>query len=254
MCMRGFITSPGNSLPVRGQRLYSDLARYYDRVYHWKDYEDDARRIVSLVDAFKTSDGNSLLDLGCGTGGHLEHLTDRFVCTGLDMEEAMLGIAREKVPRARFVQGDMLDFELGETFDVIICMFSTVGYARSREELAGLMGMCGKHLRPGGVVLIEPWLVKEAFKPHHVGFHTYDGEDAKIARMSRVWIEGVMTVLEFHYLIGEPDREIMHLTDRHELRLFDLDEAMALMEEAGLRPSFDEKGFGLERGALIGTK
>jgi ubiquinone/menaquinone biosynthesis C-methylase UbiE len=47
------------------------------------------------------------LDVACGTGFLMRHLRGEVV--GLDHSDAMLEIARERVPRATFVQGDALE-------------------------------------------------------------------------------------------------------------------------------------------------
>ena len=54
------------------------------------------------------------LDVACGTGFLTRHLRGDVV--GLDQSERMLGVAREQVPAARFVEGDALalPFEDGE--------------------------------------------------------------------------------------------------------------------------------------------
>lgn len=234
--------------------LYSELAQYYDRIYNWKDYAADCAVIERLVKAHKRSRGNALLDIGCGTGGHLLHLQERFECTGVDLQEEMLAIARAKVPRATLVQGDMRSFDLRRRFDVIICMFSTIGYAKTEQELWWTVSNIANHLAPGGVAIIEPWLVKEAFVPDRIGMNTYDGEDAKIARLNEVRLEDGLTIMDFHYLIGVPGKGVTHFQDRHVLGLFDLEVTQALMRRAGLEPSFDPKAFALDRGALVGVQ
>lgn len=47
------------------------------------------------------------LDVGCGTGFLTRHLPGEV--TGLDQSAAMLDVARERVPRASFVEGDALE-------------------------------------------------------------------------------------------------------------------------------------------------
>ena len=51
--------------------LFTKLAKYYDFIYGFKNYEEEAQEIKSLIEKLKTSKGNSLLDVACGTGKHI---------------------------------------------------------------------------------------------------------------------------------------------------------------------------------------
>jgi len=49
---------------------YNELAPYYDYVYSWKDYREEAATVERLIQKHKKSTGKALLDVGCGTGKH----------------------------------------------------------------------------------------------------------------------------------------------------------------------------------------
>ena len=100
--------------------MYKELAKYYDLIYHWKDYETEANTIKELFKKYKNSDGNKLLDVGCGTGTHLKYFRNDFSCTGIDINNEMVEVAKSKIPDVIFVQGDMVDFNLKTNFDVIL--------------------------------------------------------------------------------------------------------------------------------------
>ena len=95
------------------QALYGVLAKYYDRVYHWKDYDGDVRRLMAYLAEGGKGAGGTLLDVGCGTGEHLVRLAGTFECTGIDSSEPMLEVAKGKIPHATFMRADMTDFKLG---------------------------------------------------------------------------------------------------------------------------------------------
>jgi ubiquinone/menaquinone biosynthesis C-methylase UbiE len=56
------------------ERLYGTMAKYYDEIYHWKDYGKESLKIRKLITRYKRSTGRSLLDIACGTGKHVQHL------------------------------------------------------------------------------------------------------------------------------------------------------------------------------------
>ena len=43
--------------------IYGDLARYYDTIYSWKDYDGEAARLAALIRRFKRSPGRRLLEI-----------------------------------------------------------------------------------------------------------------------------------------------------------------------------------------------
>ena len=79
--------------------------KYYDRVYWWKDYDQE---IDFLVKAFRRCGirGKRVLEVACGTGSHSKILVERgYEVTGVDISDDMLRIARSKVKgRATFLQ------------------------------------------------------------------------------------------------------------------------------------------------------
>jgi len=234
--------------------LYGELAKYYDLLYSLKDYELEACKLKELITKHKRSNGNELLDVACGTGHHLKHLKDYFSCTGVDVSEDMIQLARKNVGDVVFKQADMTTMELGRKFDVITCLFSSIGYVKTLSNLRKAIESFSRHLRTGGVVFIEPWFTKAVYRIGAPFMETYAGEDVKIARLSVSQVEGCVSVIDFHYLIAERDQGVKHHVDRHELGLFEVDDTLEIMREAGLQSHYLKDGLVTGRGLYIGIK
>jgi ubiquinone/menaquinone biosynthesis C-methylase UbiE len=86
-----------------GRGLYADRDR--------PDWDDEVAVLAELI---ATLPPKRTLDVACGTGFLTRYLRGDVV--GLDQSERMLGVAREQVPAARFVEGDALalPFDDGE--------------------------------------------------------------------------------------------------------------------------------------------
>ena len=110
-----------------------DAVKYYDKIYSFKDYEQEASKIARIIGERLQSEGRHLLDVACGTGKHIEYLKEEFDVEGLDISREMLDIARVRNPNVTFHQADMIDFDLGKKYDVITCLFSAIGYAKTHE-------------------------------------------------------------------------------------------------------------------------
>ena len=234
--------------------MYKELAKYYDLIYHWKDYETEANTIKELFKKYKNSDGNKLLDVGCGTGTHLKYFRNDFSCTGIDINNEMVEVAKSKIPDVIFVQGDMVDFNLKTNFDVILCLFSSIGYVKTYSNLEKTLKNFANHLKNGGLLIVEPWFTKSAFWVGVPGMTTYDGEDVKIARLNTTRVEGDLSIMEMHYLIAERNGDIKHFVDIHELGLFETDKTLEFMQKANFKSEFLKDGLMKDRGLFIGVK
>lgn len=133
---------------------------------------------------------HSLLDVACGTGGHLEFLQTEYEVAGLELDEAMLAIARRKLPEVSLHQGDMVDFDLGRVFDVVTILFSAIAYARTVERLARTISNLAAHTAEGGLVIVEPWIYPQDFEPGRQSASFVDQPGLKIARMDVIEVEG----------------------------------------------------------------
>jgi SAM-dependent methyltransferase len=212
----------------------ADFAEIYDHVHQsrGKDYTAEAAELAALIRARKPG-AASVLDVACGTGGHLLPLLDLFGrVEGLELSGDMLGIARPRMPSVPLHQGDMRDFALDGAFDAITCLFSSIGYLRTTAELDKTLSCFARHLNPGGVAAIESWVFPDTFLPGYVASDLVRLNGRAIARMSHSVRENGVTRMEVHYLDGGPGG-IRHLTDTHRLTMFTRDEYEAAFGQAG---------------------
>ncbi|MBA2519177.1 MAG: class I SAM-dependent methyltransferase [Chloroflexia bacterium] len=137
--------------------MYTRSADLYDAIYAFKDYAAEARRLRALIEPIWRGDGATLLDVACGTGGHIPFLRDHYLVEGLDLSPRMLEVARRRNPGLVFHQADMTSFELDRRYDAVVCLFSGIGYVGSLPKLHQAIATFARHLNPGGVVVVEPW-------------------------------------------------------------------------------------------------
>jgi len=234
--------------------LYGEMAKYYDQIYHWKDYRSEVIKINSLIKRYKRSSGKSLLDVACGTGKHISYLRKNFDCVGVDVSNQMLAVARRNVRGVRFARGDMVDFDLGTQFDVVLCLFSSIGHLKTRAEVGKAVANFARHMKEGGVLIIEPWIRKSEWNDKTVHMQKYDSVSLKIARVNFGRREGDFSVIDERYLIGEGGRGITYVRDRLRTRFFEPGPTLKAMRKAGLVPKFTEDSLMPGRGLIIATK
>lgn len=147
---------------------YRNYAGIYDRLF---DSMNKGLKLVGIR-MFRPSEGMSILDVGCGTGSHLE-LYQRYKCNlyGIDLSPSMLEIARERL-------GDTAEFELGNAinmpyednkFDLVISMLllhemSPEARSTIMEEIKRVLKSDGRFLlidfHPGPYQPLQGWVSK----------------------------------------------------------------------------------------------
>jgi SAM-dependent methyltransferase len=232
--------------------MFTETALYYDKIYSFKDYHAEAERLMAIFREHQRSGGTHLLDVACGTGRHLEYLRDRYDVEGIDISLELLVIARQRLPGIRLHHGDMTAFDLGKTFDLVTCLFSSIGYVKTPENLSQAVRCMARHLKAGGLLVIEPWFTPDVWRPGTVHAIFVDEPELKIARINTSLVQGHLSIFDLHYLIGTA-AGIEHLVEHHEMGLFTTDEMHAALAAVGLEVTFDPQGL-MGRGLFIGRR
>jgi len=238
-------------VPGRQQGPFDRAAEWYDRIYSWRDYRTEAEGVRRIVRMALGPGRHRLLDVACGTGRHLAELRKWFEVEGVDISAPLLEQARVRLPRVRLRRADMTGFDLGRRFDVVMCLFSSIGYVRTRARLEKAIGCMAAHLAPGGVLIVEPWFTPGQWRrntPH--ALLLADDPELKIARLNTSFGRGRRSWFDLHYLIATPARTT-HCVERHELGLFTVAEMKQAFRRAGLRVACDSNGL-TGRGLYLG--
>ena len=212
---------------------YSRSAALYDRIYTFKDFAAEAATIVELV-ATEHGAARTLLDVGCGTGAHLQHLRARFDVEGLDGSTDMLQAARGRLGDVTLHHGDLRRFEIDGRFDVVTSLFSAIGYVRSLDELDEAIATMARHLADDGMLLVEPWFTPEQWRPSGMtGGMAVDAPDLKVARFCVSSTRDRFAITPMHHLVATPDG-VEHFLETHELFLAERAEVERAFARAGL--------------------
>jgi SAM-dependent methyltransferase len=117
---------------------------------------DEMSRLLELLDF----EGRDVLDLCCGPGRHAVDLARRgFSVTGVDLSEFLLGkageLAESEQASVEWVRADMRDFTRPGAFDLVINMFTSIGYFDDQEDDLRVLRNVHSSLRDGGRLVIE---------------------------------------------------------------------------------------------------
>ncbi|RYU13947.1 class I SAM-dependent methyltransferase [Nocardioides iriomotensis] len=135
------------------ERFYSD-ARLYDRLF------PGGEPAVDFYRAEADRQGGRVLELGCGTGHKLIPIaSDGHPCTGLELSSDMLTEAQRKADEraiaVEWVQGDMRDFDLGRTFDLVFVAANSLLHLHEAADLLRCFRSVRAHLAPGARFIFD---------------------------------------------------------------------------------------------------
>ncbi len=218
-------------------------AELYDLFYTGKDYKSEAEFIHQCISRYSVNSKN-ILELACGTGNHVHQLKEySYNILSTDYSKDMLAVAKKKViaDNVRFEWMDMTNFtiEKGDKFDVILCLFDSIGYVQSNENIIKVFQNIYDHLSDNGIFIFEFWnggAFMKQYEPYRV--RRIENEALKIVRISETEIDYVKQLGKVKYSIylAEQNKPIEVIEELQVNRFFFIQEMKALLSQAGLIP------------------
>ena len=201
-------------------------------------FEDERTRPArDLLTAMPFASAATVVDIGCGPGNSTELLAARYPgasLTGLDSSSDMLGAARQRLPRADFIEADIAIWKPAVPVDL---MFANAVFQWVPDHLAVVARLIGS-LTPGGVIALQ--VPDNLGEPSHVLMREVAARGYFAAKfrmpMAREEIPSVETYydrLRRHAARVEIWRTIYHHA------LADADAIVEWVKATGLRPFLD---------------
>jgi len=223
-----------------GDVFRPQYAACYDAFYADKDYDAECDLLEAAFARFGDGRLSTILDLGCGTGGHALRMARRgYAVTGVDRSPAMLEQARRKGGESgpEFLHGDLQTLELGRTFDAVVMMFAVLGYQTSNEELLSSLRSVSRHLRPGGVFTFDFWygpaVLRERPSDRARVFREGSREIIRVAH-GGLDVLRHLALVDYEIWVAEDGAGMTKSSERHVMRYFFPQELRLLLDTAGL--------------------
>lgn len=212
---------------MKKEALYREHAKYYDVVYANKKYEKEVRFIEAVAKKYQVKD-KSVLEVACGTGNHSRQFMKKgHTVVGVDKNPEVLTIARRKVPKAKYVQGDMRTFKLGKQYGILTCLFTAINYNLSIDDLVKTLRNFKRHLKDKGIIIFDFPLHKKPktdaiFATKNLALVYESSDVGNIREVTLYWIfreKGTYATVD---------------KDLHRLRLYSFQEYAGAIKKAGL--------------------
>lgn len=221
----------------------SVYATSYDSLYADKEYGGECDLLETVFAAYAYGPVRSVLDLGCGTGGHACLLAQRgYEVTGVDVSDDMLTLARNKAEclssgRLTFVEGDVRTLALGRQYDAVVMLFAVLGYQTTNSDVRGALKVCRQHLRPGGVLVFDVWYGPAvlATGPTERVKVVGTGERRVLRAASAVLdTRHHLCRVDYRVWLAGSDSRLVEAEESHVMRYFFPMELEAFLEDSGL--------------------
>jgi SAM-dependent methyltransferase len=244
-------------------RLYDDLAYLWPIISPPAEYRSDAALwqevILARLDPSRLGTGRrpSLLELGCGGGHLLSHLTSQFDTEAVDLSPKMLELSRSLNNNTVHHLGDMRDIRLGRRFDVV-AIYDAVNYMLDENDLRAAMTTAVAHLNPGGLLLLAPDCLQDTFMgPRVTDWTRHDRQlDVTFIEYTADPDPADTTIESVFLFIINQEGKISVEQDRHTSGLFPKSTWLTLLKSAGFEPEYlDTEGYdgGIGGHLFVGT-
>lgn len=140
-------------------RAYSHIAPIYDYVMRHVDYALWSAYIKAHLQRERVGE-NGILEIACGTGTILNALAPvSGPLLGMDRSPEMLHIARRKCrgqgQQFLFWCGDMRSFALAKPVSAILCLYDSINYCLTEDEIAQTLASVHRGLEAGGLFIFD---------------------------------------------------------------------------------------------------
>ena len=136
---------------------YSKLAAHYDS--GWGDFAESSREFVLNTLLDYGVEAGRILELACGTGILAIHLARAgHAVVGIDRSPEMIAYARMRGTSVRgveFAVADMRDVNIAPTFDAVLCLFDSINYLLTLDDLSKTLESVSSMLQTNGVFIFD---------------------------------------------------------------------------------------------------
>ncbi len=222
--------------------VFKKYAEYYDAIYLEKDYTAECDFLEMILKKY-TTHPLTILDLGCGTGGHAFQLAQRgYSLTCVDQSAEILAIAQEKKSKlasgekTTFLQGDIRNVELKAQFDVVVSMFAVMSYMASNDDLQKALKTARRHLQPGGLFIFDAWHGPGVLTdPPADRYKFAQKENMRVIRFAHPVVDIIRHTVDVNYKLLTLDGEklVSEVDETHTMRFFFPQEIIFHLQIAG---------------------
>ncbi len=222
---------------------YQKYADYYDILHGDKDYKGECDFLEEIFKKYSQRTIRSVLDLGCGTGGHALILEERgYEMAGVDLSPKIIEIAKRKVGdkkrKVDFILGDIRNINLKRKFDAVISMFGTICYQVTNQDIISTFRTAKNHLRENGFFIFDCWFGPAVLfqKPQNTS-KVINRDKEKVIRLVKPVLDISNKVVDLQYKICRisGSKILDEFDEKHKIRFFFPQEIKYFLEKENFK-------------------
>ncbi len=222
---------------VKNEQPYQAIAFIYHHVMKHINYSEWAEYINSLCLHYQHPIEN-VLEMACGIGTFTSYLAEYgYEILAVDNSETMIRLAKEMntSPRITFKVGDMRSFTSKRKFDTILCIYDSVNYLISKEDLALAIKMMGDCLQPRGLLIFDVTTVTNSLTNFDHTQEIEETTDFLYWRRSKYLRREKLQINDFTIFLKDGN-VYRRFHEKHQQRIYTFQTVKAAIKNAGLEP------------------
>ncbi|MBU5317696.1 class I SAM-dependent methyltransferase [Clostridium bornimense] len=213
---------------------YGDFALIYDQLINEDiNYKEYAKFILEQC-KINDINFNNYLDLACGSGNLTFEIYKNFKHSyGIDLSEEMLCIAQDKIVnmnfRPKFLNQDITEFKVNETFDLITCCLDSINYIIEEDGLKSMFKRAYNSLNDNGIFIFD---INSYYKITEIlGNNIYSFDNDDVFYCWNNTLNDDIVTMELTFFIKEEDDIYTRVDEVHKERGYSEEKIEALIKQ-----------------------
>ncbi|MFW6024914.1 MAG: class I SAM-dependent methyltransferase [Candidatus Woesearchaeota archaeon] len=163
------------------KETYDKIANNWNkkRRYNWN-------AVTNFLKSFDNKSNLKLLDLGCGTGRHLENAHSlgfkKGNILGVDFSDSQLKVTKNKGFNVKKSRIESIDI-MGNTYDIILCI-AAIHHLTDKNDQVSCLKEIKRILKKDGSVLISFWKPSDEYIEKNIEKNKFDFINEKVANVT----------------------------------------------------------------------
>lgn len=218
--------------------MYRDFAYIYDELMDDVDYKKWFEYIETIIEK-KGLEVEDILEMACGTGKLSEYfLREGYKLTCFDLSDDMLSVAENRLraySNKELLCYDMVEFKHKNSYDLIMSNCDSLNYIIDKSDLLKTFKNTCDNLRDDGIFIFD---INSPYKLRHVlgnNIFIEDREDIFYTWENFLYEDERLVEFFLSFFVREAENSYRRFDEEHIERIYEIDEIISLLEEAGFK-------------------